>query len=49
MCVTDFHIDLVDLLLGNHLVETGSVMLDISGIDYLLYLYLFVIAGCAKF
>jgi len=34
---------------GNHLVETSFVVLDVSGIDYPVFLHLFVIARCAKF
>jgi len=48
-CVSGFHTDLVDVPVWNHLVEIGSMMHDISRIDYLLYLHLFVIADCAKF
>jgi len=30
-------------------VETGFVVLDVSEIDYLVFLHLFLIADCAKF
>jgi len=30
-------------------VETGFMLLDIFGIDYPVFLHLFVIAGCDKF
>jgi len=46
---TGFHTDLVDVSFGNHLVETGFVVLDISGINYHVFLLLFVIACCVKF